>query len=111
MPCVSRVTEETAMGAGTIVGITAAVVIVALVSFLLCWFLKQLAPESLELKETQMLTRRHPQRMDIFFSPLKPMDQIIKRLSLVSSHEVKLKTREENNREQRKTTTPKLSPT
>ncbi|KAF3837393.1 hypothetical protein F7725_004857, partial [Dissostichus mawsoni] len=32
----------------------------------------------------------------------------IKRLSLVSSHEVKLKTREENNREQRKTTTPKL---
>ncbi|KAF3837394.1 hypothetical protein F7725_004858 [Dissostichus mawsoni] len=41
MPCVSRVTEETAMGAGTIVCITAAVVIVALVSFLLCWFLKQ----------------------------------------------------------------------
>ncbi|KAF3837405.1 hypothetical protein F7725_004869 [Dissostichus mawsoni] len=42
-----RVTEETAMGAGTIVCITAAVVIVvivvivALVSFLLCWFLKK----------------------------------------------------------------------
>lgn len=45
-----RITEETAMGAGTIVVITAAVVIVALVSFLLGWFLKQHCPRVFRVK-------------------------------------------------------------